>query len=258
MTKLVLDESERNAVVRFITSGVAPALAPWLDEAWQGQEHVPHGSGAVLAGNHLSYADPFVIGRFILGAGRLPHFLGKAEIFDVPVLGGLLRRAGQMPVRRGTARAADSFAAAVRAVEAGRIVCLLPEGTLTRDPGLWPMSGKTGAARIALTTGCPLIPVAMWGPERIIAPTAHPGKALPAALTRRHPVTVVAGAPIDLSDLRQRPLDAEILAEATSRLMGAITDQLAQVRGERPTAAPLSNPRVASRPSIDRRTGGNR
>lgn len=137
MAKISLDAGERNAVVSVITKAVGPAVAPWLRETWRGAEHVPATGGAVIAANHLSYSDPFVIGRFLLyGAGRLPHFLGKAEVFAVPVLGPLLRRAGQIPVHRGTARAKDSFVEAVDAVAAGRLVCLLPEGTLTRDLSL--------------------------------------------------------------------------------------------------------------------------
>lgn len=248
MSHISLDAGERNAVVGVITRLVAPGVAPWLDETWAGSEHVPRDGGAVVAGNHLSYADPFAIGRFLLFAcGRLPHFLGKAEVFAVPVLGRLLRQAGQIPVHRGSARAKDSFAEAVTAVEAGRLVCLLPEGTLTRDPHHWPMAGKSGAARIALTTGAPLVPVAMWGPERIIPPHGDTRKALMRLPLRRHPVTVVAGPPIDLDDLRELPLDAEVLTEATRRLMAAITDLLAGIRGERPGEPPMVNPKIVSK-----------
>ena len=255
MAKISLDAGERNAVVSVITNAVAPAVAPWLRETWRGAEHVPATGGAVIAANHLSYSDPFVIGRFLLyGAGRLPHFLGKAEVFAAPVLGPLLRRAGQIPVHRGTARAKDSFVEAVDAVAAGRLVCLLPEGTLTRDRAFWPMTGKSGAARIALTTGAPLVTVAMWGPERIIPPTSRARHVVPHLLTRRHDVTVVAGEPVDLDDLRGRDLDTEVLTEATRRLMAAILELLCEIRGERPGAPPLDNPRTVSRPTDARGT----
>lgn len=247
MSDVSLDASERNAIVGFITKVVAPAVSPWLRETWRGPQNIPASGPAVVAGNHLSYSDPFVIGRFLLHAGRLPHFLGKAEVFATPVIGPLLRRAGQIPVHRGTARAADSFAAALDAIDAGQIVCLLPEGTLTRDPDLWPMAGKSGAARIALTTGCPVIPVAMWGPERILPPTRSPLKMLPKATLRRHDVTVHAGPPVDLDDLRGKELDADVLTEATARIMRAITDLLVDIRGESPSSQPLANPRIASR-----------
>lgn len=250
MPHVSLQDDERSAVVWVIDSLVAPGVAPWFDETWQGAEHVPADRGCVIAANHLSYSDPFVLGRFILRAvGRLPHFLGKAEVFAVPVLGSLLRRAGQIPVYRGSARASESFAAAVDAVEEGKVVCLLPEGTLTRDEAFWPMAGKTGAARIALTTGCPLVPVAMWGPQAVLPPGHERVGPIARALSRRHRVAVSAGPPLDLDDLRGRPLDAAVLAEATERLMAAITALLADLRGEQPPTDRLANPRVASRPS---------
>lgn len=253
MSHVSLDAGERNGVVAFITRVVAPGVGPWLRETWRGELNVPAHGGVVVAGNHLSYADPFVIGRFLLdGVHRLPHFLGKAEVFAVPVLGSLLRKAGQIPVHRGSARASDSFAEAVAAVEAGRLVCLLPEGTLTHDANFWPMAGKTGAARIALVTGAPLVPVAMWGPERIIPPHTTPRQWAPKLAFRRHDVVVSAGPPVDLDDLRDRELDAEVLAEATRRLMAAITELLAEIRGERPAAGPLANPKVVSKPSKSR------
>lgn len=252
MSHIALDASERNPVVGFLTRVVSPAVSPWLRETWRGTEHVPMRGPAVIVSNHLSYSDPFILGRFLLHAGRLPHFLGKAEVFATPIVGPLLRRAGQIPVHRGTARAAESFTAAVDAVSAGQIVCLLPEGTLTRDPNMWPMAGKSGAARIALTTGCPLVPVAMWGPERILPPTRRAIAALPGAVLRRHDVTVTAGAPIDLDDLRGQQLDAQVLTEATARIMWAITDLLVQIRGESPVSRPLANPRVGSRQTEER------
>lgn len=252
---------EDNVLSRFIDRAVAPAIAPWLEETWQGQEHVPDRGGVVVAANHLSHSDPLVIGRFLIeGAGRFPHFLGKAEIFATPVFGRLIRHAGQIPVHRGTARAADSFVEAVSALEEGELVCLLPEGTLTRDPDLWPMAGKTGAARLALTTGCPLVPVAMWGPERILPPNAGLLSHIPRIVTHRHEVSVTAGEPLDLEDLRGRPLDAATLAEATSRLMDVITDLLAQIRGEAAPVHRIENPRIVSRSvrSVPRKSRGVR
>lgn len=255
MAKVSLDATERNAVVTVITGVIVPGVSPWLRETWRGIEHIPTNGGAVVAANHLSYADPFVIGRFLLvGARRLPHFLGKAEVFAVPVLGPLLRRAGQIPVHRGTSRAKDSFVEAVDAVASGRIVCLLPEGTLTRDKNFWPMTGKSGAARIALTTGAPLVPVAMWGPERIVPPGSRARRVVPRVLTRRHDVTVVAGEPVDLDDLRGCEIDTAVLTEATRRLMADILELLCDIRGERPQNAPLDNPRAVSRPTRARAT----
>jgi 1-acyl-sn-glycerol-3-phosphate acyltransferase len=130
-------------------------------------------------------------------------------------------------VYRNTGRAADAFRAAVGAVESGKCVGVYPEGTLTRDPGLWPMVGKTGAARIALTTRCPVIPVAQWGPQEILAPYSKRPHLFP-----RKTMHVLAGPPVDLSDLHDHPLDAAVLREATARIMAAITALLVELRGE--------------------------
>jgi 1-acyl-sn-glycerol-3-phosphate acyltransferase len=106
-----------------------------------------------------------------------------------------------------------------------------PEATITRDPGLWPMVGKTGAARIALATGAPVIPVAQWGAHRFLPPYAHRP-----VLRPRATVHARAGAPVDLSDLQGTTPTPETLDTATERIMAAITAQLEIIRGERAPA----------------------
>jgi 1-acyl-sn-glycerol-3-phosphate acyltransferase len=159
--------------------------------------------------------------------GRLPRFLGKAEVFKVPLVGRILRSAGQIPVYRQSEDAAKAFGAAVEAVESGRCVIVYPEGTLTRDPDLWPMVGKTGAARIALSTRCPLIPVAQWGPQRLLRPYDWRPRLFP-----RKTMQITAGAPVDLSDLADEPITPELLRAATERVMAAITGLLEDLRDE--------------------------
>ena len=195
--------------------------------AWRGSEHLPATGGCVVATNHISEFDPVPFAHFIYDNGRLPRFLGKAEVFKVPVVGRILHSAGQIPVYRKTTDAAKAFAAAVAAVQKGECVIVYPEGTITRDPGLWPMIGKTGAARIALTTGCPVVPVAQWGPQEVLSPYARRPKLFPRKVMR-----VTAGAPIDLADLSDRPLSPAVLREATDRIMAAVTELLEGIRGE--------------------------
>jgi 1-acyl-sn-glycerol-3-phosphate acyltransferase len=194
---------------------------------WRGWEHFPASGGFVVAPNHVSHVDPLAFAHFLFDSGHPPFFLGKEAVFRVPVVGAILRGAQQIPVFRNTGRAADAFRAAVEAVEAGKCVGVYPEGTLTRDPALWPMVGKTGAARIALTTRCPVIPVAQWGPQEILAPYSKRPHVLP-----RKTMHVLAGPPVDLTDLYDRPLDAVVLREATARIMAAITGLLEELRGE--------------------------
>ena len=126
--------------------------------------------GYVVCPNHYSYLEPLVFGHFLVDHGHSPRYLGKVEVFKAPVVGAIVRNADQIPVYRESGRAADAYRAAVAAVRAGKGVAIYPEGTLTRDPDLWPMRGKTGAARVALETRCPVVPVATWGAQEILAP----------------------------------------------------------------------------------------
>jgi 1-acyl-sn-glycerol-3-phosphate acyltransferase len=109
---------------------------------------------------------------------------------------------------------------------------VFPEGTLTREPDLWPMVGKTGIARLALTTRVPVIPAAQWGPQDLLGRYKKLLKPFP---PKR--VTIVAGPPVDLDDLYDRPMDSVTLREATERVMTAITALLEEIRGE---AAPAT------------------
>jgi 1-acyl-sn-glycerol-3-phosphate acyltransferase len=106
-----------------------------------------------------------------------------------------------------------------------------PEGTLTRDPDLWPMKGKSGAARIALATGCPVIPVGQWGAQQLLAPYSKKPHLVP----RKH-IIMKAGDPVPLADLVGKQHTAEVITEATDRIMTALTDVVADIRGE---AAPV-------------------
>jgi 1-acyl-sn-glycerol-3-phosphate acyltransferase len=185
----------------------------------------------VVAVNHVSEFDPLAAAHFVYDNGRLPRFLGKAEVFKVPLVGQVLRSAGQIPVYRQSKNASKAFRAAVSAVRSGGCVVVYPEGTITRDPGLWPMVGKTGAARIALATGCPLVPVAQWGPQELLRPYDWRPRLFP-----RKVMHVRAGTPVDLSDLANDPITPDLLVVATDRVMTAITRLLEDIRGEQAPA----------------------
>jgi 1-acyl-sn-glycerol-3-phosphate acyltransferase len=208
-----------------------PSLTAATKRDWVGQHHIPRAGGCVVATNHISHFDPLTMAHFVNDAGRAPRFLAKAEIFDVPVVGAVVAGAGQIPVERATQDAARAFSHAVEAVSRGECVVIYPEGTLTRDADLWPMSGKTGAARVALTTGCPVIPVAQWGPQDVLWPYGKRLRLLP-----RKTMHVHAGPPVDLSDLRDRPVTSDVLRQATTRIIDAITVLLADIRRQTPPA----------------------
>ena len=197
--------------------------------------------GVVVAPNHLSWFDPPVVAFALWEADRPPRFLGKEAVFRVPVFGRIITNAGQIPVYRETADAASAIRAALAALDEGECVVVYPEGTITRDPALWPMSAKTGAVRLALISGRPLIPMLQWGSHEVMAPYRKELRLFP-----RKTMHIRFGDPVDLSDLDAKALDATTLAAASDRLMDAITAMEAEVRGEPAPATRMVFRREAS------------
>jgi 1-acyl-sn-glycerol-3-phosphate acyltransferase len=206
---------------------VKPLLLATTTRTWVGGEKLPETGGCIVVFNHVSHVDPLIAAHFVYDHGRLPRYLAKSGLFKNRVLGFFLTAAGQIPVERLTKSAVGAYDAAVAAVRNGECVVVYPEGTLTRDPAQWPMAGKTGAARIALETGCPVIPVGQWGPQQLLAPYAR----RPHLFPRKH-ITMRAGDPVDLSDLVASPRTPEVVQQATDRIMAALTEQVALIRGE--------------------------
>lgn len=229
--------------------GVVAMLRPLLmgltKRRWSGAEHLVHDRGSLVVANHTSYADPLVVAHYLNDHGIMPNFLGKVEVFRIPVVGRILRGAGQIPVFRDSGQAANAYRAAVEAIREGRTVVIYPEGTLTGDPDLWPMRGKTGAARIALETRCPVVPIVQWGSQDIIAPQSKKPDLLP-----RKEVVVRAGAHVDLADLYGQPLTRDVLVRATERIMAALTVGLEGIRGEQAPAVRF-DPRTHKAPTTD-------
>lgn len=187
--------------------------------------------GVIAAPNHISWFDPLVVAYAMWSADRPPRFLAKEAVFRVPVIGRIIANARQIPVYRETKDAASAVRDALSALQQGECVVVYPEGTITRDPALWPMTAKTGAVRLALMSGRPLIPVAQWGAQEVMRPYRKEFRILP-----RKEMRVRVGAPVDLSSLADRPLDARTLADGGDLLMDAITALLAEIRGEQPPA----------------------
>ncbi len=207
--------------------------------------------GIIVAPNHTSWFDPFVVAYALWEADRPPRFLGKESVFRIPVIGRILFHAGQIPVYRETVEAGAAVREAVAALDGGECVVIYPEGTITRDPGLWPMSGKTGAVRIALATGRPLYPMAQWGSQDVMGPYKKELRLLP-----RKRIRVAVGPPVDLSDLAGPEPDAATLAIAADRLMDAITALVAGLRDEQPPAVRFDmrrRPEAGPRPGSDGR-----
>src|SRR5688572_14747980 len=169
-----------------------PPLQLWFNWRLEGLDRIPPEGPVIVAGNHLSYLDPLAHGYFVDKAGRHPRFLAKQELFDKPVLGTVLRGAGQIPVRRG-AGDGSSLEEAKRALQEGEVVVIYPEGTsMTTDPNLSPGRGKTGAVRLSLATGVAILPVATWGGQYVWRKDGRQ------SLAFGRPIWVRAGAPLDL------------------------------------------------------------
>ncbi|HVE63195.1 MAG TPA: lysophospholipid acyltransferase family protein [Mycobacteriales bacterium] len=208
---------------------VQPVVRLLFRRDFRHQDRIPSSGGCIVAVNHISYVDFAVTAVFVHESGRRPRFLGKASVFRVPVTGRIIRGARQIPVYRDTADAAQALTAAVEAVRAGECVVIYPEGTITRDPDYWPMVGKTGAARLALTTGAPVIPAAQWGAQRLLG---HSGRLRLG--WRRTPVIMLAGERVDLRRWEGRELTADTLREATDAIMRDLRALLAEIRDENP------------------------
>lgn len=166
-----------------------------------GVEHLPRDTGFVLAANHLSNLDPWPLG--LAAWPRTIHFMAKAEIFDSPVLGTFVAAQGAFPVRRGE-RDTGAVERAIEFARNGDPVVMFPEGT-RRLPGRQ-IKHHTGAARVALEAGVPLIPAGISGTDRV------------SRLGRQR---VRYGPAVDLDDLKGMP-SREAGVEGTRRLMEAI------------------------------------
>lgn len=194
---------------------------------WRNQEQIPRRGGALVVSNHLSNYDALALGEYLIYSGRWPRYLGKSEIFHVPVLGWVARKCRQIPVYRNTDRARDALIAAREALQAGDLVAMFPEGTITADPDGWPMTARLGAAQLALTTGVPLIPVAQSGTNEVLGQkTIEPWR----MFGRRKHVYVEAGEPLDLSAWAGRE-DKEAQTEVTELILDTLTRMVSDIRG---------------------------
>jgi 1-acyl-sn-glycerol-3-phosphate acyltransferase len=215
---------------------IVPVTSLLFRLRYRHSERIPRSGPVLLVANHVSLLDPLACARMAWDSGRVPHFLAKQSLFTGWV-GRILRSAGQIPVARFSADAHEALGAAQAALDAGDLVVIYPEGSVTRDPRWWPMQARTGMARLALTTDAVVVPVAQWGPHRV-----HDYHARKLHLRLRTPADYLVGEPVDLSAARARvragqPLSPELLRETTDLVMGRVRDQLAELRGE---PAPLS------------------
>ena len=189
-----------------------------------GEEKIGHGP-VILAPFHASALDPLVVAMAIWREGILPHFLAKSSLFG-GFMGPALVRMGQIPVLRASTKAGDSLVHAKRALAAGQTVVIYPQGTLTKDPQLWPQQAKTGVSRLAIETGAPVIPIAHWGLERVMPVGAKKLTPRPFTAVRVHfgdPLMPPAGGPGHTSSALARGF--------ADRVTAGIADEVAALRG---------------------------
>ena len=218
-----------------------PTIRALMKHDWQGQDNFLPTGGMIVAANHLSYADVLAMCLYIDQAGRYPVFLAKASLFKIKLIGPILRKVGELPVYREQTDAALVLRDAEQGIRDGACVVFYPEGTVTRDPNLWPMVAKTGVARLALATGAPVIPVANWGAQDVLPYGSFRPHLLP-----RKTVHIIAGPPVDLSEFAGCPLDSSTLRAGTDKIMADVAALVGKLRGEDPPAGPY-HPAVARR-----------
>ncbi len=203
-------------------------MAPNARIEFEGIEHIPSSGPAILVFNHRSYFDPTVMALVIAKAGRNVRGLGKKEVFDVPIVGRIMKASGGIRVDRGTG-SDEPLEAAIAAVEAGELLMIAPEGTIPRGPAFFDpvLKGRWGAARIAAATGAPVIPVGLWGTEKVWPRSARLPKF---SITDRPLVTATIGPPVPL---KYRNPDAD-----TKKIMKAIGALLPPEARKRRTPTP--------------------
>lgn len=217
-----------NLTFKICTRIAIPILNLVGKKQWRGVENIPQSGRVIIASNHISYLDVLFFTHFLFRNGRAPRFIGKEGVFRTPIIGKILLAAGQIPVLRESKDASKALEHAIKLLESGHCLGVYPEGTLTRDASGWPMTAKTGLARLAIITQSPVIPVAQWGSQIVMPTYENKLRVFP-----RTPIKVLAGKPLDLSKWYGKENDPVALTEATAFVMRAITDLLEELRGEK-------------------------
>jgi putative phosphoserine phosphatase/1-acylglycerol-3-phosphate O-acyltransferase len=205
---------------------MSPLAFPYVRFDIEGVDRIPASGPGIVVANHRSYFDTAAVGLTVAPSGRPLRFLGKKEVFDAPVVGQLARAMGGIRVERGSG-SDEPLRAAARALDAGELVAMMPQGTIPRGRAFFEpeLVGRWGAARLAKMTGAPLIPIGLWGTERVWPRNAK----VPNVLAIANPplVRCRVGDPLHVA--------GDDLDEDTRRIMDAIVDLLppeARVRRE--------------------------
>lgn len=180
-----------------------------------GLESIPARGPAIIVPNHISNFDPLCVAYLVDRAKRRPRYLAKASLWRNPVLRFILKGAGQISVNRGTGEAAPMVAAEA-ALNRGETVVLYPEGTITTNLDLTPMRAKTGIARLALSTGAPVVPVGQWGAQWL------GGKGRAMKYFGHRLIMFKVGEPMTFEAHLGKQEDPDVRREVTDRIMAEV------------------------------------
>jgi 1-acyl-sn-glycerol-3-phosphate acyltransferase len=219
----------------------------------------------ILAGNHIANCDPMIMTAATARAGLAPRMMATGGLFRAPVIGKLMAAAGHIPVDRGRDTVVNAVPDAAAALAAGSVIFIYPEGRIGLDPAMWPERPKTGMARLALHSGVPVVPVAIWGSHAVVAYHGRSAMIRTAirSMWRRPIVRIHFGPTVDLSGLTEGAVGHA--QRASDRVMDSLVDALALVRPDEPRlprfrdpTRPLSTARVyrGKRPIEVRHRGG--
>lgn len=210
------------ACARLVTS----VMSVLVRREWQGLENIPASGPVIICVNHVSYVDPVAVAHALISRKAYPYFLAKESLFSVPIVGMLMRAAKQVPVARQSAAAGRAYQAAENILAAGHVLVVFPEGTITRRDDYWPMPPRSGAARLALASGAPVVPVATFGGQKI-APAYGRGR-LNFFQTSR--VRIRFGKPLVFGQ-NPTPTAAEV-TQVSEQIMSKIVSELSVLRHE--------------------------
>ncbi|WP_258065998.1 1-acyl-sn-glycerol-3-phosphate acyltransferase [Pseudoclavibacter sp. RFBA6] len=225
--KRVSPEKSTPSIFWFLAAIAFPLSWPIM--RWEIKGELPVDGAFIVAPNHTSEVDPLIMGMAVWKLGRAPRFMAADRLFRVKGLGWILRKSGQIPVSRDVRGANQAaIASAQQLARLGQGVIIYPEGTLTREPELWPMRGKNGAARVALSADIPVYPTAIWGAQHIL-----PRYSKKLTLGWRKTITVHVGEPVSLAEFNGRMHSASAMKAATELIMHDITGLLEGIRGEK-------------------------
>jgi len=232
---------------------VRPGLAPYVHVLMSGTDHIPLEGPAIICANHRSYYDVAALAFAFAKRGRPVRFLGKKEVFDAPVVGDLARAMGGIRVERGTG-SDEPLKEALAALEAGEMVALMPQGTIPRGGAFFDpvLKGRWGAARLAAMSGAPVVPIGLWGTEKVWPRNAKVPNLW--NITDPPTVTITVGAPVELG-LDDPGTDTDHLMSAIVDLLPPEAREWREPTAEELAAAMPSNAPTDTTPEDARRPG---